>query len=345
MDYSNKFKNWITQYKVPLTHILLWAVFFLLPIIFSLSQFSTSEKNHLKQDEFFVLNIISKLFIIGFFYLNTQVFVPKVLYKKMYFNFLVCQIVVFVMLLLLDFILFWLLNIKHPFHFVNSAYHNISLFILTSLASIVFKLVWDKAKTDEKQKENLKTELSFLRSQISPHFLFNVLNNIVAMVRLKHDGLEDTVVKLSSLLQYMLYETDEEKVTIQSETDYLKSYIELQSQRFGSKIQIITNFEVRKNNQNIEPMLLIPFVENAFKHGYGLVENPVIDVSLRFEADTLVFEVKNKYSEIKQQKDKTSGIGLANVARRLHLLYPKNHTLVIQEKEGWFTVNLKINLK
>ncbi|MCP9757213.1 histidine kinase [Lacihabitans sp. CCS-44] len=344
MDYAKNNKTWLSQYKVPLTHIFLWAVFFLLPLIFSISDYSQSEKKHLNPDEFFVLNIISKLFIIGFFYLNTQLLVPKFLYKKKYLVFLACQAMVFGLLLMLDFVLFELLNILHPFRFINSAYHNISLFIFTSLVSIVFKMVWDKAKTDEKQKENLKTELSFLRSQISPHFLFNVLNNIVAMVRLKHDALEDTVVKLSSLLQYMLYETDEEKVTIQSEMEYLKSYIELQSQRFGSKIKITTSFDIENSHLHIEPMLLIPFVENAFKHGYGMVESPAIDIMVKLENEILVVGIKNKYSKEDQQKDKTSGIGLANVKRRLELLYPKKHTLEIEPMDEWYTVNLNLNL-
>jgi LytS/YehU family sensor histidine kinase len=165
------------------------------------------------------------------------------------------------------------------------------------------------------------------------------------MVRLKHDALEDTVVKLSSLLQYMLYETDEEKVSIQSETEYLRSYIDLQSHRFGNKISISTNLEVKESLFNIEPMLLIPFVENAFKHGYGMVENPEISISLFTQKDGLVFKVKNKYSEKEELKDKTTGIGLNNVSRRLDLLYPKNHTLEISTQDGWFSVNLYLNLK
>jgi LytS/YehU family sensor histidine kinase len=205
--------------------------------------------------------------------------------------------------------------------------------------------VWDKAKAEEQQKENIKTELSFLRSQISPHFLFNVLNNIVAMVRLKSNDLEDTVVKLSTLLQYMLYETDEEKVLLRNEIEYLESYIDLQSQRFGNKIQIIKNFSVADTYQTIEPMLLIPFVENAFKHGYGLIKNPVIDISLKTTNDGLVFEVKNKYDDTNLQKDKTSGIGLTNVKRRLELLYHNDYQLLISQKENWFMVKLSLQLK
>lgn len=335
----------VKKYKTPLVHILVWAVFFLLPIIFSSSDFRESNIEHHEADEFFFLNLINKLFKVGVFYINIIWLIPSILFRKKYLSFLFTQITIFCFLLGIDYLLFQGLQIKHTFHIARSAYHNISLFLFISLISVVFKLSQDKAKSEETQNENLKTELSFLRSQISPHFLFNVLNNIVAMVRLKHDGLEDTVVKLSSLLQYMLYETDEEKVTIQSETEYLKSYIDLQSQRFGNKIKISTNFEVNESLQNIEPMLLIPFVENAFKHGYGLVENPAIEISLKANKEELLFKVKNKFSEKEQQKDKTSGIGLNNVCRRLELLYSKKHTLEIENKDGWFSVNLQLNLR
>ncbi len=345
MSNSATIKHWIGQYKTPLIHILVWAVVFLLPIIFSLSNFSASDKKHLKPDEFFVLNLISKLYIVVFFYLNTQQIVPKILYKKKYLLFFISQALVFIMMLVLDFILFRLLSIQHPFHFINSAYHNISLFVVTSLASIIFKLVWDKAKAEEQQKENIKTELSFLRSQISPHFLFNVLNNIVAMVRLKSDNLEDTVVKLSTLLQYMLYKTDEEKVFLRNEIEYLESYIDLQSQRFGNKMQIIRNITVNDTYQTIEPMLLIPFVENAFKHGYGLIKNPIINIILKIENDVLIFEVRNKFDDTNLQKDKTSGIGLTNVKRRLELLYPASHQLEMIKNDTWFMISLKLQLK
>lgn len=345
MNPSGSYLSSMKRYKTPLVHIFIWAVFFLLPIIFSSSDFRESNVAHHEPDEFFLLNLINKLFKVGVFYINVIWLIPSILYKKKYIGFLFSQIVIFIILLGIDFLLFQALQIKHTFHIARSAYHNISLFLFISLISVAFKLAQDKAKTEETQNENLKTELSFLRSQISPHFLFNVLNNIVAMVRLKHEGLEDTVVKLSSLLQYMLYETDEEKVTIQSETEYLKSYIDLQNQRFGNKIMISTNFEVNESLQYIEPMLLIPFVENAFKHGYGLVENPAIEISLKADKDELLFSVKNKFSEKEQQKDKTSGIGLNNVGRRLELLYPKKHTLEIESKDGWFSVNLQLNLR
>ena len=197
----------------------------------------------------------------------------------------------------------------------------------------------------EKETENLKTELSFLRSQVSPHFMFNVLNNMVALARKQSDALEPSLIKLSSLLRYMLYETDEDKVLVEKEIEYLNNYIDLQKQRFGKNIRITTSFDEKDKGYTIEPMLLIPFVENAFKHGTGIITDASIDMYLLVENGKLIFTVRNRYNDqVQEIRDKTSGIGLNNVRRRLNLLYDKNHALNIEKKEGWFTVSLQLNL-
>jgi sensor histidine kinase YesM len=335
----------LKKYKTPLTHLIMWAVFFLFPYIFTKSEYAETPGHSHSKDEFFYVNLFTNVLFVAAFYINYKIVIPKVLYKNKYLFFIGIQTLTFSLIMLNAKFLFHVFEVKTPFDFIRASKHNnFSIFMLVVISSIAMRVFRDKSLNEEKQKETLQTELLFLRSQISPHFLFNVLNNIVAMVRLKHEGLEDTVVKLSSLLQYMLYKTDEEKVSIQSEFDYLKSYIDLQSQRFGNKIKIITNFELNQNHQHIEPMLLIPFVENAFKHGYGLVENPIIDIHLKFKKDSLELMVKNKFNQNDQEKDKTSGIGLPNVRRRLELLYPKKHTLNIESHDGWFIVNLNLNL-
>ena len=212
------------------------------------------------------------------------------------------------------------------------------------LWSIAYRILFDKLREDrrtvEKRTENLKTELSFLRSQVSPHFMFNVMNNMVALARKKSDLLEPSLIKLSSLLRYMLYETDEETVSLQKEIEYLQSYVDLQKQRFADNV--IINVSLNANGQHqIHPMLLIPFVENAFKHGTGLF-TPQIDIRLTTDNIRLFFEVSNRYSENDDEvKDKSSGIGLANVTRRLNLLYGKNHQLEIVRKDNRFTVKLE----
>jgi len=217
------------------------------------------------------------------------------------------------------------------------------------MISATYKTIYDRieadALADEKQKENLKTELSFLRSQISPHFLFNVLNNLLSLIRLKSDEAEPTVLKLSSLIQYMLYETDEDKVMLADEARYLQSYIDLQKQRFGPKIKITVSMQADNSTDAIEPMLLIPFVENAFKHGVGLIDKPEINIELYSKENELYFFVRNKYNAENIVKDKTSGIGLANVKRRLELLYGKEHHLAIEKENDVYSISLQIKLK
>jgi signal transduction histidine kinase len=225
-----------------------------------------------------------------------------------------------------------------PFPFFGVLTFNLAPYSLTIAAGILFRMLRDKARADKlarlKQEENLKTELSFLRSQVSPHFLFNVLNNITALARKKSEELEPTIVKLSSLMRYMLYEANEERVLLKTEVEYLNSYIELQRQRFGDKVAI----SVRLNSEEepdarIEPMLLIPFVENAFKHGVGFIHRPFIDISLMASGGNLVFQVNNKCNKDDSElKDIASGIGLANVRRRLNLLYREAHTLEIHKE-------------
>ena len=206
------------------------------------------------------------------------------------------------------------------------------------------KLVEDR-NNKERETEHLKTELSFLRSQVSPHFMFNVLNNMVALARKKSDELEPSLIKLSSLLRYMLYETDEDKVLLEREVEYLQSYIDLQKQRFGRNIKINISFQQLQGSYTIEPMLLIPFVENAFKHGSGMITNAEIDINLEVKEGILQFRVKNKFNDaVVETRDKTSGIGLANVKRRLDLLYNKAYSLNIEKKDEWFNVLLEINL-
>jgi LytS/YehU family sensor histidine kinase len=169
---------------------------------------------------------------------------------------------------------------------------------------------------------------------------------MVALARKKSDLLEPSLIKLSALMRYMLYETDEQKVPLEKEVEYIQSYIDLQRQRFGKNLTVNACFANIDSAEEIEPMLLIPFVENAFKHGTGMIENPEINITLKEKDCILNFSVSNKFSAaINDIKDKSSGIGLYNVKRRLNLLYGKNHALHINDKDGWFTVSLHINLK
>ncbi|MBS1596913.1 MAG: histidine kinase [Bacteroidetes bacterium] len=329
-------------------HGLIWLMVFLIPYIFSADVERNSHHKNATQNLFLYLTTAINFYWLILFYFNAGILMPRFIYKRKNILYALSLVAAFCIVVILDSLLFRVLSIPHPFTIYNSIGHNFIPFLITIAVSIAYKAISDKTKSDilirEKQSENLKTELSFLRSQISPHFLFNVLNNIAALVRIKSDDLEPTVIKLSSLMRYMLYETDEEKVIIKNEAAYLQDFIDLQKQRYGEELSLETVFNIKEEWQMIEPMLLIPFIENAFKHG-GFVQHPEIYIQLEVDNSRLQFLVENKFEESDALKDKASGIGLTNVKRRLELLYPGSHTLTIDKKDGWFSVSLQLIFK
>jgi two-component system LytT family sensor kinase len=336
-------KRWITV----LLHILFWTVLFSLP-----SLFRPSHENHPHTADpagFFYQYLLNCATWIALFYVNAYVLFPALFNRQKYAKYALTLFLVFVILFLINQTSFKLLIPQRSFKFAGFVFFYLfpCLFILA--CSTAFTMFRDRLISErlakEKENENLKTELSFLRSQVSPHFMFNVLNNMVALARKKSDALEPSLIKLSSLLRYMLYETDEEKVLLEREAEYLQSYIDLQVQRFGKKVRVNVQMDEIDRSYFIEPMLLIPFVENAFKHGTGLIENAEINIEMKAKNNMLQFTVSNQYNPSEQEiKDKTSGIGLQNVKRRLNLLYRDAHTLLICDKDNRFAVSLQLNL-
>lgn len=193
----------------------------------------------------------------------------------------------------------------------------------------------------ELASQNQTSELALLRTQVNPHFLFNTLNNIYSLVYQKSPTAPDAVVKLSDIMRYMLYDAVSEKVLLEKEINYLKSFIELQLLRIKNKDFI--SFEVTGdvNGKLIAPMLLIPFIENAFKHGDKSATNPGITIKLECNQKGIIFEVQNR-KNISAMKDESGGIGLNNVKRRLDLIYPQRYDLEIIEIDERFSVKLEI---
>ena len=292
--------------------------------------------------------ILNNLFYIGFFYFNAGVLIPQFINKRKYKQYAVVILASFIVILAITGVIFF--TMMQKFNLRGHILFNLFFFLFILAGSTAYRMIKDQTRADriarEKENENLKTELSLLRSQASPHFMFNVLNNMVALARKKSDLLEPSLLKFSSLMRYMLYDADEEKVGLEKEIDYLQSYIDLQQQRFGKNVQLNVNLQQFDDNYEIEPMLLIPFVENAFKHGTGFIEDAQIVISLKAEKGMLYFNVQNKYDPASIEiKDKTSGIGLTNVKRRLNLLYGDKQNLLISRKDNWFTISLQLNLK
>ncbi|MDH5380941.1 MAG: sensor histidine kinase [Cyclobacteriaceae bacterium] len=193
------------------------------------------------------------------------------------------------------------------------------------------------------QAENLNAELKMLRSQINPHFLFNALNNIYSMAIDNASNTADVILKFSQMMRYMIYESNVDKVPLNSEIEFLRNYIDIHKLK-DEKIENI-KFQYVESELGISPMILLPFVENAFKHSQiEDIQKGWIDIFLDLDASKLTFKVSNSKPPTSTQKDKTGGIGIENVKKRLKLLYPDKHQLIFNEDNEKFEVSLEILL-
>jgi len=220
----------------------------------------------------------------------------------------------------------------------------IGLFVMGTATS--YRFIIDAFREQQIRQDNLVNELSFLRSQVSPHFMFNTLNSLVALARKQSDKLEPALMKMSGLMHYMLYDSDEEKVSLDKEISYIQSYIDLQTMRFGNTVPILFGVNQQGHYHSIEPMLLIPLIENAFKHGTGIINQPEINIQLDISETHLKLYVLNHADPSgNKPAEKPKGIGLVNLKKRLQLLYPSKHKLIIESGADKFISTLIIEFK
>ncbi|MCU0355850.1 MAG: histidine kinase [Cytophagales bacterium] len=195
------------------------------------------------------------------------------------------------------------------------------------------------------EKEKLTAELQLLKAQLHPHFLFNTLNNLYALTLAKSDQSPEVVLKLSGLLSYILYECNVPEVPLKKEIQILKNYAELEQMRYGSRVEVSLNFTGDIEHKTIAPLLLLPFVENAFKHGSSeQIEQAWISLDLSVEEKILKFKLINSKNEDAPMESNRGGIGLQNVRKRLELIYPGRHELKISAQNEIFVVNLTLEL-
>jgi two-component system LytT family sensor kinase len=197
------------------------------------------------------------------------------------------------------------------------------------------------------QNEKLESELKLLKSQIHPHFLFNTLNNLYALTLKKSDKAPDMVIQLSNLLEYSLYSGKEEEVELNEELKQLNGYIDLEKLRYGKRLNIKATIPAQHDGLMIAPLMLLPFVENSFKHGASNdIVSPFIEITANITDERLYFKVRNSYQPVSGKQDNyKEGIGLSNVKRRLELLYAGKHELIINQHDNVFEVNLILELK
>lgn len=206
----------------------------------------------------------------------------------------------------------------------------------------------EESKSQELEQQKLRAELNFLKAQIHPHFLFNTLNNLYALTLKKSDSSPEVVLKLSELLSYMLYECNSRTVTLHKELNLIENYIALEKIRYDERLTVTYNVEGEVNKSNIPPMLLLPFVENAFKHGTSdSLDEVWINIEIRVQDQTLFFSVQNSNGHdpgTSEEFDYQKGIGLTNVNRRLELLYNGYYKLNTQDSTDNYKIELEIQL-
>lgn len=255
---------------------------------------------------------------------------------------------------------------------IFSSYGLVLFYMLAFLIRFIQKWQDDEKQRNELEKEKISNELSFLKQQINPHFLFNSLNSIYSLSISQSELTSNAILKLSAILRYVLYETENELVPLENELKVINNYIELQKLRQTEKVTV--NYTVEKetgkpgvpdktyetgepavigekgetdepNVFKIEPLILLPPVENAFKHGADNVNKSFIDIRIIIVGNKLEMKVSNSIVTHSSDKTKDSGIGIKNLKRRLELLYPDEHEFEISEKDGIFRVRLLLQLK
>lgn len=348
----------IVQHSI-FKHVAFWTILLFFYTIAMQSNYDSIYSSFVRNVILLIPQLLATYYIVGF--LN-----PKFLYKKRYvvfgilfllgtyvFSVLARFLIVYVVEELYrqsPFIQESILEIATDFKrlyadFFYKVYLPVFLFISLKL---VFERLDEKNKNESLAKEKAKAELNFLKAQIHPHFLFNTLNNLYTLTLQKSDRASDVVLKLSDMLDYMLYKCNDSRVSIVQEVELLQNYIDLEKLRYGDRIKLTFNKNIDDTKTRIAPLILVSLLENAFKHGAsGDIIIPEIKINLKVEKHVLWFSIYNtKPKNI--QKDFTNykdGIGLKNIKRQLKLIYPNDYSIGINEEDESYKVILKINLK
>jgi sensor histidine kinase YesM len=286
--------------------------------------------------------------------INFYILIPLLLKKERYFFYVVAFI--------LNILLFTQLNIWYFNHLIDYvfpdyyfiSYHsNIALFTIFSVFLVITTLIklsvdWFYFNSYENRElkirnQMIQAQLSALRSQINPHFLFNSLNVIYALAIENKAETKDAIVQLSDILRYVIYDSNTERVTLKDEVTLVKNYIEVQQFRHQQNDNITFNCNIEDENYSIYPMLLLPLVENSFKYGIkGDISNTFIRMELKQKKDEFIFDIENNYSENLLGTNEHSGLGLENIKKNLEIVYPKSHELKISKTNDNFKVVLKL---
>lgn len=313
-----------------------------------------------KYPETFFRRIFSNLWLVSYLVVLNYILYERALpfLKLTWKRLLIAPVLLWILLMLYSFGFYAWRSIGAAFHLYFPLNKDLPLekgveqYVSYSFSSIFFfgivKHIYDYRKLKEAAQqlriEKQEAELNYLKSQTNPHFLFNTLNNIYSLARDKSDLAPESILRLSKILRYMLYETSGEFIAVEQELKVMSDYIALEQLRYDESLHINFNHDIEDMKQAIPPLLLIPLVENAFKHGVSESRNrPFVNIHLSIKDRHLTFTVKNSAESFSAEQHVKESIGLSNLRRQLELLY-KDYNLSLQHTDAVFTALLKINL-
>ncbi len=357
LNLSIKYILLNSRFSRILSHILFWlfvAVFYF--ILFSWN----SEFREITL--IFFAGLLPVAMVETYFF--NYLLIPKYLWRKRYgkfflFSFYTLLVAVWISYLIVFYALIFILNNKtslapsvlHPEWQVITV--NFIAFLSIAIRQVK-RAFYIQQEKNQLEKTKLTTELKLkeaelklLKAQIHPHFLFNTLNNLYGLTLEKSDDAPKLVLQLSEILDYILYRCDEKRVLLTEELNNLKNYIEIEKIRYSEKLKLSEHFPEKNNNLKIAPLIILPFVENAFKHGVSnFPGNAFVNISFSVVGKNLIFNIRNtKNPALKNRGGHTKGIGLINVKKRLELIYPEKHILSFEDNADTFSVNLTLELE
>ncbi len=291
------------------------------------------------------------------FYANYSLLVPTLLLKKRMFIYVVTSILFIVCFNFLVAQLPMVFPIDqftgiqefpngHPLRslqYFTMTFTSLAFFLLGGILRLIKDFYERDRETKANEVQRVETELEFLKAQLNPHFLFNSLNSVYSLVRNQSKEAPEAVITISELMRYMLYEANQDKVELQKEIDYIQNYVALQRLRLSNSEDVKIHVRGDHDDKKIAPLLLITFIENAFKYGTDYKGKTKVDIKIEINDDHLFFQAINLIG-VQKIDEVNSGIGLRNVENRLDFLYPKAHALQVQKKNGEYIVDLHLTL-
>ncbi|MCG1037587.1 sensor histidine kinase [Polaribacter sargassicola] len=332
-----------------LSHILVWLVLFSMPYLLSYGQ--EQEIDRVIAHFWIPLFFSSIIFYFNYFFLIDRFLFPKKAIVFVLTNLLIIVLFIYLKETIED--VFFQELIKRRNNNTNEG-PPFKMFIYVQIVSYMAPLLfaiavkstkrWVKTEAERKEAENykLQSELQHLHYQLQPHFFFNSLNNIYAMVDISPDQAKKSIHSLSKLMRYMLYETNVEKVTLTKEIDFMKKYIDLMKLRVSDKTTVNYQFPEKETGIKIAPLLFISLIENAFKHGVSASEQNSIDIVMDCKEKTVIFTIENNNFPKKTNDKSGSGIGIPNIIKRLKLLYPNKNNFTTEIRENRYLAKLEI---